>query len=729
MHRIRQGQKWRIAKSAWAGIRPDEELHLVATPILDLASDSHDSETQQKQLKDEPKPKPSPLSNNKTSPRVARPQQPAPISPQSLANSISSERRSFTGASGAMSDRRDVAIPATPDDSTVSDTEDEALPLGVAEGRSMHPLGDAANVDAEVPDSVGSTPSDTRSQSAHTLSVPDEKVVPPPPSSTPRTSTQSSTEDDVRQTRRSPSPSPSHQSTKSRVFRQHGAFSSPTDPVAVSDESSCSPSNVKLAPPTSSAASVSNIVDQFGNAFASSSAFPPPAQQPPASRTTEGPVTATVSSSQPSNDSETSWRIGIDSTGQVNFVPASSPRVTCREIAPTLAPPLAPETSQPIEEEDDEEKEAEEEAPIRKLDKGKGRAIYDHHDEGIDGDSDELEVVVRSSPKVKKEAHSSPLRSNNSVAAASKRRTSQSPRNAPSFAVEVPSPSPKKRQGICRIAPRKKRRLSQSTATPTSTREPSSSSTNAASSTVDPVASSIDMDRPSADTLACPSTSRLAATCTDRARPLSCACQQDLNTPTASQHALSTSTLEPPRKKSRASVTQRQRQRKHEDDVAAALARPRVEIPRYPRSGRFCLYLRLPNVPVAPKWHDAQLRPSFLLKYQGNGSSATLGNVLSHVFEYVSIETGWSVRDLRLRYTDRSQPAHPSSQSSSVRMGDNSDHEDEGAGHDEREKSAWGFDTFLTDFQNLEEWGVGTQDFLEVDFIPFSPNRTWMDRE
>lgn len=64
------------------------------------------------------------------------------------------------------------------------------------------------------------------------------------------------------------------------------------------------------------------------------------------------------------------------------------------------------------------------------------------------------------------------------------------------------------------------------------------------------------------------------------------------------------------------------------------------------------------------------------------------------------------MRDLRLRYTDTN--------------------EDEPS---EREKMAWGFDKVLTDFQNLEEWGVAEQDFLDVDFIPFSPYRTWQDTE
>lgn len=76
------------------------------------------------------------------------------------------------------------------------------------------------------------------------------------------------------------------------------------------------------------------------------------------------------------------------------------------------------------------------------------------------------------------------------------------------------------------------------------------------------------------------------------------------------------------------------------------------------------------------------------------------------MLEYIQKETGWDVKDLRLRYTDMEE-ADPM----------------------EREKMAWGFDEVLTNFQNLEEWGVKEQDYLDVDYIPFSPSRTWQDTE
>jgi hypothetical protein len=84
-----------------------------------------------------------------------------------------------------------------------------------------------------------------------------------------------------------------------------------------------------------------------------------------------------------------------------------------------------------------------------------------------------------------------------------------------------------------------------------------------------------------------------------------------------------------------------------------------------------------------------------------------LGSLLFDVFEYISQQTGWKMQDLRMRHSDLN--------------------EEEGS--EERDKLAWGFDTIFTQFRSLEEWGVGEQDFIDVDFIRYSPDRKWQDLE
>ncbi|GAA5925741.1 hypothetical protein JCM1841_001746 [Sporobolomyces salmonicolor] len=140
-----------------------------------------------------------------------------------------------------------------------------------------------------------------------------------------------------------------------------------------------------------------------------------------------------------------------------------------------------------------------------------------------------------------------------------------------------------------------------------------------------------------------------------------------------------------------------------------ALAKPRATPPAFPRSGRFCLYLRLPNWPIGPKWADTGLRPKFILTFgaQGPNGDQTLGLTLARVFEFVAKETGWAVKDLRLRYV--------------VVQGDDDDDEEEHAA----EKCVYGFDEIFTGWRDLEEWGVTDNALLDVDFVPYDPLRPW----
>ncbi|GAA5985309.1 hypothetical protein JCM5350_005582 [Sporobolomyces pararoseus] len=651
LHRLRGGQKWRIAKSAWGGIKSEEELYLVAAPI---------NTEEDRKPKDEPKPKPSPPLPGLTSKQ--------PISPESLARSASDGRRSLN-PDNRRTPSQDLVVPATPEDSTISDTEDEAMPLdGEDEEEASSGIVEEGTIGGVT------TLQDRRLEESEILSGlriaqlnppvpphPESSQVPPPtngaaafdplPSLTSQTSTGSIEEENRRDLRRSVSPSPSHRSTKLGILQQHSSFGSPPP----FQRRSSTPPPIK-APPSSAP---SLLPEQSATPIASTSSFRPPAQ--PLHRPTGGtePI-----SSQPSDLSDVSFRIGIDSSGQVNFVPASSPQVTSQQL-PRLTT-TASENQQSIGVEERERKIS---------DKGKGKAVETPSSE------EEEEVVLVRSPRVKGEPRSSPRQNPTTKSSPTRPHTS-----IPSFTDEIVSPP--KRQLKCRIAPRKKRRLTDSivaadTSNSTIFTEQSTSSHSSSQTSTSSSAPRLPSSLESASHPPPPST---------------CHCQtQQISSSSRHQN-------DPPaRKKPRSSLSLKQK--KLEDD-ALALARPRVEIPPFPSSGRFCLYLRLPNVPVAPKWAGPRLKPLFLLKYQGNGSS-TLGNVLSHVFRFVSNETGWNVKDLRLRYTDLS--------------------EDEGS--EEREKYAWGFDTLLTDFQNLEEWRVGTQDFLDVDYIPFSSSRTWMDTE
>ncbi|GAA5954974.1 hypothetical protein JCM3765_003149 [Sporobolomyces pararoseus] len=655
LHRLRGGQKWRIAKSAWGGIKSEEELYLVAAPI---------NTEEDRKPKDEPKPKPSP-----PRPVTASKQ---PISPESLARFATDGRRSLDPEI-RRTPSQELVVPATPEDSTVSDTEDEAMPLDAEEEEE-----EVSKQDNLAMDRIGervTAEKDRRLEESETLSglgiakldpplpaQPESSQAPPqtngaaaiealPPLNS-QFSTGSIEEDDRRDSRRSFSPSPSQRSTKLGILQQHSSFGSPPPRQHRSSTPPC------IKPPPSSAPSL--IPDQTATPVAStSSSFPPPAQPLPRPA---GPVEPV--SSQPSDLSDASFRIGIDSSGQVNFVPASSPQITSQQLPQPTVPPLGYQQATGVGE-----------SEMRRSDKGKGKASETPSEE-------EEEVVLVRSPRVKREPRSSPRQDATSKSSPTRPRTSIS-----SFSLEIVSPP--KRQLTCRIAPRKKRRLTDST-----------NAADVSNSTVstDHSASSNSSSQNSTTSSASRPPSALNSATHPLPPPSICNCQVQQVPSRSHQH-----TAPPSRKKARSSLSMKQKKLEEE---GLALARPRVEIPPFPSSGRFCLFLRLPNVPVAPKWAGPRLKPLFLLKYQGNGSS-TLGNVLSHVFRFVSNETGWNVKDLRLRYTDLS--------------------EEEGS--DEREKYAWGFDTLLTDFQNLEEWRVGTQDFLDVDYIPFSSSRTWMDTE
>ncbi|GAA5854386.1 hypothetical protein JCM5353_001776 [Sporobolomyces roseus] len=685
LNRIKNGSRWRIAKSAWAGsVKPGEEVYLVATPILESSQDD-------KKPKDEPKPKTSP--RRSTSPRNQ------PISPRSLSNSSSGNRSLSTEANGAQG--QEVVVPATPSNTDVSDSEDEVVeqlgkerPLK-ATGQEGETTNSSEAMDhpstQEATEGSASTPAETEAppspqlipleQPSSSSFPPSAQALPPPPSQ------QSTTETDAyngSQARRSTSPSPSLASEQSPRYKTQllarGILHKPP-PFLINP--SLSPSTF-VKPPPSSIESASALIDSELAAQPSSSAsLPTPAQHPQQPQPT--PIAPEPSSSQPSDDSNTSWRVGIDSTGQVNFVAASSPQITSQPLPPyDQSRGEGSLVNEMIENE------------RRRIEKGKGRAIES-------SPRPDLEEEDRSLPNVKREPRSSPSRSRMSLdshrSSGSSRANSGSPAQEvarkssgssrsslppkqSSFVLEI-VPSPKKRRPACLLAPRKKRRIENPNSNFNhSTSFSSGADFSTALSSSDSPASLLPV------ALYSPQTSSYSRT---QANHFQLAL-------TPSHPLPKSSSSQRPRPRSSLASAQRRAQ-----DDAAALARPRCEIPPFPSSGRFCLHLRLPNAPVAPRWADARLKPVFLLKYQASG---TLGNVLSKVFEYIASETLWNVRDLRLRYTDTN--------------------EDEPS---EREKMAWGFDKVLTDFQNLEEWGVAEQDFLDVDFIPFSPYRTWQDTE
>ncbi|GAA6008833.1 hypothetical protein JCM11491_003800 [Sporobolomyces phaffii] len=631
LHRLRDGRQWRIAKSAWLGIKPEEEIHLVAVP---LPQDD-------KKPKEEPKPKASPSRPSPT------PGQLQPISPRSLANSGSN--RTSPSAEPPRSQDQAVVVPATPSDSTISDTEDEAMPLEDAQAKQAITAKSHRNERNDRRSGSGDEEEVEDLGLEHVVPVRHSPSLPPSDSATvllasfndpslPSASQQStSTISDRRHGRRSLSPSPSYHSerspsTKARVLRHAPPADSSSRPRAPSS----SPRRIKTPP--------SSFPSASAPLASSSDTFPPPAQQPSLSAGPSG-----LASSQPSTDSDTSFRIGLDATGEVNFVPASSPQSAARALV--QASELDTELGNGVVETMEER---------RRREKGKGRAIEMDPESVIDEQSDE--VGVRLSPRVKRELRSSP-------------RHFEAPtcRISPSgtrFTLEVVSP--KKRHPACRIAPRKKRRLSDGgpVAADTSTSTVSSDLSSLSSQT-----RSQDATRPDLPSALLPEPSPL---------------------PASSQLQQSRPTIQ---RKPRSSISSKRR--KPDADAASGPPLPRVEIPPFPSSGRACIYLRLPNAPIAPKWANAGLHPVFILKYQGG----TL-NVLFHVFQYIARETGWDVRDLRLRYTD----THAATEF-------------------ERDKVAWGFDSLLTDFQNLDEWKVGEQDFLDVDYIPFSSSRTWMDTE
>jgi len=683
LNRIKNGSKWRIAKSAWAGLKAGEEVYLVATPVLESSQDD-------KKPKDEPKPKTSP--RRPTSPRNQ------PISPRSLSNSSSGNRSLSTEDNGAQA--QDVVVPATPSNTDVSDSEDEVVELGkekpsTSSGNgserteSSQETGCASKKD-RIEDSAAQSVENEAPPSPQLNSIqhPSSSAFPPSaqplPPSTSQHSTTTTDSHDSFQARRSTSPSPSLASEHSPRYKtQLLARGILHNPAPILSNPSPSPSTF-IKPPPSSIESTSALANPDSTPRPSTSAsLPTPAQQPQ-----NIPVATEPTSSQPSDDSNTSWRIGIDSTGQVNFVAASSPQITSQPLPPNeRTGNVTSNVEDTLSQMSDVER--------RRIEKGKGRA--DDPSPRMNSEEEEEEEEEDRPPShVKQELRSSPWRSSLSrtsrripgsnransgspgqdlvVKSSGSSRSSFSPKHS-SFVLEI-IPSPKKRRPACLLAPRKRRRTENTASTSNNSAADASTASSSSNSPSSLLPIDLQSPRPSSSS-----------------RP-----QASQTQPIPTQRVSKSLASQRPRPRSSLASAQRRAQ-----DDAAALARPRCEIPPFPSSGRFCLHLRLPNAPVAPRWADAKLKPIFLLRYQASG---TLGNVLSKVFEYIASETLWNVRDLRLRYTDAN--------------------EDDPR---EREKVAWGFDTILTDFQNLEEWGVNEQDWLDVDYIPFSPYRTWQDTE
>lgn len=85
-----------------------------------------------------------------------------------------------------------------------------------------------------------------------------------------------------------------------------------------------------------------------------------------------------------------------------------------------------------------------------------------------------------------------------------------------------------------------------------------------------------------------------------------------------------------------------------------------------------------------------------------------MGRTMSTVFEDAVNITGWSMRDLRLRWTPL--------------LGEEGEEPEEGD-----EAMIWGFDTLLHEFRDLEEAGMRSESIVDVDHIPFKKERLWSD--
>ncbi|GAA6061383.1 hypothetical protein JCM10212_000643 [Sporobolomyces blumeae] len=700
LNRFRNGIKYRIARSAWGKIRPGEEILLDVTPI----SPVQDAEIEKKEA----------MPN--VSPRRAASAAP-PMSPKSLAGT-SNGRRSPSAAKNAEEAPRqesaEVTVPATP--SNTDDSEDEDI-VGETEGdksfsqseRSPSPSPSllsesaaaykrmvrqrAASSTAHAFDQAGSS---EESPSQNTRSPSRSRAPSPGVAQTLETST-------VDSVRRKSTPrqlvkreSPVAESADQDLLARQGSGATSSETADIkpvvpqSNPDSASTSHPSL--PAQAHAPVASL-DQSASLKVSSSQESSVPTASSSQARSQPSSSVKVHSSQPSTSSDVSWRVGIDSTGQIGIVPASSPRLSTQQLPPPEQAPMhstqdSLSSSQPSvgSTENDEHissSEGEEVVLISPKNLKRKRACATQRSRSRETASSASAVASTSAAafsllpeELDTTLAASSLQAHASTSSASVSRPPVAPR-APrqGFILEVESP-PRSRS-VGSSPPMKRPRLA------------------------------VTQSQPIFRSLASSDDTYLAAS------------QPQLVAARSSGVAARSTPQKKTKPRPRSSLASAQRMLKSQ---ASALAAERVPLPAYPSSGRFCLYLRLPNWPPGPRWANAGLRPKYVVKYHGDGKGGTLGHRLHVIFEHVAAETGFQVRDLRLRFRRKKQRDPEDDGDDAARQG----------GEDEREEgefAVWGFDVVLTEFMNLEELGVADQDFCDIDVVPFSPSRRWQDTE
>ncbi|GAA5914488.1 hypothetical protein JCM5296_004955 [Sporobolomyces johnsonii] len=756
--RTRNGNKFRVAPSAWRFLKPGEDLEL---------------EVVRKALDTEEKPKPQVSgSTGKASP--SRPSRPfaQPISPRSLATSAA-------GRPSPTSDQHeDCVVPATPSNSDMSETEDgddeREGGLGERRGGAQSETGGTGQAKATTTpvemldrqtssgqhsgDISTTTSTSERASSSHYFSPSADVHMPAEPAqSLAKSSTALQPPPPSAQHQANPELLPhtnlpsSHAPPASSHLRDFPSSQSQLPPAFASDQSTFGFSNIqdnvrhcRSPSPSPSFHSERSLIykEQMQRRAAEHLTVAPttttttatipalgplrPVPQVELSSLQPKPSSSGPRSSQTAAESDVSYCVGVDASGQIGFVPRSPAHLRQRQGAVveqdggTVTSPRADKGKRRAQDDSSSDDEVVV-APQRRVEHSSDDEITSQRLTESSSSDDDDDVSLR---HVKKELPSSQHTSFSPTHTAAQ-NVPRKQHSSSLFSSSLPKPSPsqpfdstsagslhpiastsakpyasmtsslhaapvattltsalasnRRPASASRIAPRKRARTSLTPVPPTGPAP--SPGRNASQSTF-----AVEIPPPSSPHTSHPSTSSTAITTTSRATPA--------KRPRAPRPSLT--------------FSQRQALAR-----GKALARPRVTPPAFPRSGRFCLYLRLPNWPIGPRWADAGLHHKLVLTFgaQGPNRDQTLGCTLNRVFEHVAKETGWAVKDLRLRYT-------------AVR---DDDVDGDGGEHEKRRELKWvyGFDEIFTSWRDLEEWGVTDNALLDVDFVPYDPLRPW----